>query len=282
MHSLVSNTIHYVKLSAQGNEFIVIDFSTPMAPPPANCIAQLADPEHGIGFDQLLGIEPTEDDAQFKVHIYNADGSYAAQCGNGMRALVHHLHRTRASLDVGRVLLHPPAGSVSVSGFRALSTDESWVAVTLPGPTDIRATAIPEPSRALGAMRVSMGNPHWILTWPHPPTAEECEHIGSALQTHADVSDGINVSFACRQNDKIHLRVYERGVGPTGACGSGACATVAAFMSHQPSHDPITVSQPGGEVVVNWSSTLRSQHQIELAGGVKQLRTGQWQWSSSQ
>jgi len=268
-------TIPYAKLSAQGNDFMVVDrpdFGTEHL----DHINHWADRSAGVGFDQLLVLNPTSAPEAFDVSIYNADGSQAEQCGNGMRALAHYLMVRHPDLEATHITLHPPAGEVRVNRYERMSEDkQTWVSVSLPAPTDITPWRVDECHPATQAVRVSMGNPHLILVWPTPPSEADCVSFGARFQTHPAFPDGVNVSLAHVGESGIYVRVYERGVGPTLACGSGACATVAALSTLGLNPPNSEVHQPGGRLVIHWQATPDARHTIELAGTVDWIAEGQ-------
>lgn len=274
--------IHCHRFSAQGNAFLILDKAQLSAALSSAQIQRWALKEPDLAFDQLLVISPGSSARRWNVEIYNADGSSAEQCGNGMRAVAHFLHCTGVIHDPSECILCPPAGEVRVIEFQVHDPFTAWVGVELPGPREIQSTQIPDNIPCIAAYRVSMGNPHWILIWPHPPSAEECQSIGASLQSHEPATHGINVSFAYWSGDRVSLRVYERGVGPTLACGSGACATTAAVVTHFNASRRLQIDQPGGSVMVNWPISDAPSHPIQLLGDVQRLNEGQLSWIETQ
>lgn len=269
-------SIPFVKLSAQGNDFMVINGPDFASGEGLVHIKAWADRSTGVGFDQLLVVHPTASATAFDVSIYNADGSQAEQCGNGMRALAHFLMIRHPELEVTQITLHPPAGAVRVNRLERIRGDEqSYVSVSLPGPTDITAWPVDECQPATLAARVSMGNPHLVLVWPTPPSEADCITMGAHFQTHRAFPDGVNVSLAHLSESGTFVRVYERGVGPTLACGSGACATVAALKRLDLTLPNGEVHQPGGLLVIHWHPTFSDGQPIELAGTVDWITDGQ-------
>lgn len=264
-----AGTIPCVKLSAQGNDFVVIDAQDLAGEKDLKHIPQWADRSSGVGFDQLLLVHPTASPKGFDVTIYNADGSKAEQCGNGMRALAFYIMDRRPELDIQEVTLHPPAGRVRIKKAQVLTENkQALVSVSLLGPTEIGAHPPLPFAPATHAIQLSMGNPHLILVWPEIPSQKECLDVGGALQNHPDFPGGINVSLAHAAESGISLRVYERGVGPTLACGSGACATVAALTTLGLNVAGGRVHQPGGPLVIHWQVTPDSDNEMELTGTV--------------
>lgn len=268
----------YHRFSAQGNAFLILEKAQLGATLTPTKIQHWAVEKPDLTFDQLLVVSADSSTHRCDVEIFNADGSSAEQCGNGMRAVAHFLFCTQGILDPTKYSLHPPAGEVRVIEFQAHNPSTAWVGVELPGPQDIQSTDRVDNTPCIAAYRVSMGNPHWILIWPHPPSAEECQSVGARLQSHESATHGINVSLAYWSGDRVSLRVFERGVGPTLACGSGACATTAAIVTHFNSARRLTVDQPGGSVVVHWPAGDAPCNPIELSGDVQRLNEGQLSW----
>jgi diaminopimelate epimerase len=257
----VSRKKPFSKLEALGNDFVLLDHRDGTPNPGPELIRSLADRHRGIGFDQLLIIQPsTTDSADVRVSIFNQDGSAAAQCGNGMRAISRWLEQqypgrkafvldTEAGLiateDRGehgvRVTMGQPSFGKSAVGFDTTTNLEPWI------------------EELTGLVRigmVSMGNPHLVLQLAQRPSVQDVEHQGQRIASCPGFSDGVNVSFAWLGGDQaVELQVYERGVGPTLACGSAACATAAFLIDSGQTRSPVRIDQPGGRLVIDWQPT---------------------------
>ena len=253
--------IHFTKMHGLGNDMMLLDL---VRQPAAGAlltpqrIAAWGDRRTGVGFDQLMVIEPdSAHDAAYR--IFNGDGSPAGQCGNGVRCVAAALARERG-LGVGAVLrLNGPGGLVTA---RIESHDQ--VSVTLPAP-DFSPASLPfvgaaegPPYRVaadgnlLALHLVSLGNPHAVLSVPALADAPVAD-VGRALNRHAAFPEGVNVSFAVVEaRDQLALRVYERGVGETRACGSAACASVATLRAAGLLDETVSVLLPGGKLVISW------------------------------
>jgi diaminopimelate epimerase len=252
-------SVRFAKMHGIGNDFVVIDCrQQPLALSTAR-IAQLGDRRFGIGFDQLLTIEPARDaSCAFRYGIYNSDGSPAGQCGNGVRCVAAWLRRDGA-LGTGATRLESPSGPVSVE---LLSDERVRVDMGVPrfAPRDVPLQADAEQERyrldidgadvEFGA--VSMGNPHAVLEVDHAAHAP-LDTLGAALSTDAHFPQGCNVGFA-QVFDRAHLRVrvWERGAGATLACGTGACAAVAVLRRRGRLDAEVTVELPGGTLDIRW------------------------------
>jgi diaminopimelate epimerase len=250
--------LQFSKMHGIGNDFVVVDTrKQPFALSPAQ-IAKVGDRHFGVGFDQLLTIEPARDGScAFRYDIYNSDGSKALQCGNGVRCVAAWLRRDGA-LGVGATRLESPSGPVSIEVL-ADGRVRADMGVPRFAPTQIPlAMAAGDPYWLMvndddvefGA--VSMGNPHAVIEIADVAAAP-LETLGAALSTNSSFPQGCNVGFV-QFIDRTHvrLRVWERGAGATLACGSGACAAVAVLRRRGKLDAEVSVALPGGELQIRW------------------------------
>ncbi|HEY3516684.1 MAG TPA: diaminopimelate epimerase [Gammaproteobacteria bacterium] len=247
----------FTKMNGLGNDFMVVEWPAGRPPPEAEQIRRWADRRRGVGFDQLLlvtGDRPDGGDASYR--NFNADGGEIEQCGNGVRCLARFLAPRFGS----ELTLVSPAGPVAA---KVRSPDDVSVNLGVP---DFRPGALPfladdERDRysldvdgetvELGA--VSMGNPHAVIAVSSVASAP-VERLGAALQHHPAFPRRVNVGFMERVDEgRIRLRVYERGVGETLACGTGAAAAVAVGRRWGQLDERVAVELPGGTLIVNWS-----------------------------
>jgi diaminopimelate epimerase len=252
-------TLRFSKMHGAGNDFVLIDRRGSDAPAlPAELIARIADRHRGVGFDQLITLEPAREVNSVAAYaIWNADGSAAAQCGNGARCVAAWLRRDGAC-DAS-LRLDSPSGTVE-----ARCLDDGEVEVDM-GRPDFDPAKVPVNlmrdedgySLQLDGWRLrfdalSMGNPHVVIEVPDVAQAE-VTRIAALLQQHVAFPDGCNVGFA-QVCDRGHvlLRVVERGVGETLACGSGACAAAASLMRAGRVDRELSVSLPGGTLRIEW------------------------------
>ena len=250
----------FSKMHGAGNDFVVIDCRERPLPLDAEAIARLGDRHNGVGFDQLLTIEPAHDpDCAFRYGIYNRDGSQAGQCGNGVRCVAAWLRRA-GTLGDGMTRLQSPSGAVAVEmlGDGRVRVDmgvPQFAPQSVPLREDAQALLY---TRGMGADdvtfgAVSMGNPHAVIEVPDI-TAASVDTWGPALETHADFPDRANIGFAqVMSAHEIRLRVWERGVGETLACGSGACAAVVVLASRGRVGRDVDVHLPGGVLQISWA-----------------------------
>jgi diaminopimelate epimerase len=239
-----------------GNDFMVMDWPRGAPPPAAGLVRRLADRRQGVGFDQLLTVAQDDSAAAIASYrVFNADGREVEQCGNGVRCIASWLFRE----ERGEGVLEGAAGAVTV---RVLGGGE--VSVDL-GEPDFRPAAIPllraelaaEYTFELGSETVrlgavSMGNPHAVIDVDSVDSAP-VGILGPLLETHADFPAGVNVGFKQRvDRGRIRLRVHERGVGETLACGTGAAAAVAVGRNLGQLDENVEVELPGGRLSVRW------------------------------
>jgi diaminopimelate epimerase len=249
----------FTKMHGLGNDFIVIDAGPATAVPAADDLRRLSDRRTGIGFDQALVLEPPRragTDVYYR--IFNADGSEVEQCGNGARCIARLVASRRGEVD--RPLRMDSPGGIVEARLRP----DGLVAVAM-GVPDFDPAALPfdAPSAAetyhldtragpveIGA--VSIGNPHAVIRVRNVDEAP-VDSVGPAVENHPRFPRRVNVGFLeIVTPDHVRLRVFERGVGETRACGTGACAAVAIGRRHGPLAEEVNVDVPGGRMIVRW------------------------------
>jgi len=242
-----------------GNDFMIVDNVTDNVYITNEHIKQMSDRNYGIGFDQLLVVEPPYDpDLDFHYRIYNADGSEVGQCGNGARCFARFVkmkglvnkQKIRVSTKGGKLTLYLDRdGNVTVNmgpakfdpkqvPFKANKTESTYI---------LRA----EDQTFLCGV-VSMGNPHCVVNVEDVDDVD-IETVGPLLSNHERFPEQANVGFMqIVANNRIKLRVWERGVGETLACGTGACAAVAIGQLQKKLSEEVKVELPGGELKVRY------------------------------
>ncbi len=246
-----------------GNLILVVDQRRENRPPPTvEKLRELGDERSGPGFDQMMWIAPaTNDESVASYRVFNADGSEVEQCGNGVRCVARFLSDSD-NLDP-EFVLQSPAGPISARVFA-----DGQVAVSMGTPIFepakipfVASAAAKSYSLTVGLTvgyehfeinAVSMGNPHCVLIVADVASARVAE-LGTAIEHHERFPALTNVGFmriTDRQN--IDLRVHERGVGETAACGTGACAAVVSGQRLGLLDEDVTVHLPGGQVMVSW------------------------------
>jgi diaminopimelate epimerase len=252
-------SLRFTKMHGIGNDFVVVDRRGASAPLEPALVRAIGDRHTGVGFDQLLTVEDARAPGSRAAYgIYNSDGSTARQCGNGVRCIVAWLHR-EAPID-GAIRLDGPAGGVSCE---RLADGRIRVDMGVPrfAPADLPFAAAEDadPHRIeidgapLSIGIASMGNPHAVLEVDDVDAAP-VGSLGPRIERHPRFPDRANVGFAqVVARHAIRLRVFERGVGETLACGSGACAAAAVLIRRGRVDSPLAVTLPGGTLEIAWA-----------------------------
>jgi diaminopimelate epimerase len=251
--------LNFLKMQGAGNRIVVVDQREKDLPPPTpEQLVSLGDEKSGPGFEQLMWVRPASNssmDASYRV--FNADGSEVEQCGNGVRCVVRML--ATGNPGKRRFVLESPAGLIE-----AELLDDGQVSVNM-GPPEFDPARIPfiavvqttrydldVADQTLDVSVLSMGNPHCVVDVEAVETAD-VSGIGELIEQHPRFPARANVGFrTIRDRSNIDLRVFERGVGETLACGTGACAAVVAGQRAGELDDEVTVWLPGGQLVVSW------------------------------
>lgn len=245
----------FTKMHGLGNDFVVVR-ANGASPPPAEAIRRLADRKTGIGFDQFLWLEkPRIPGAAAYYRVFNGDGGEAEQCGNGARCIAQLVGG-----GAGRTLVLQHRGGSS----RARLERNDLVSVEL-GEPRFEPEQVPfaveheEPSyqiqvkdQTVELRVVSLGNPHAVLRVDDVDTAP-VDTLGPALESHERFPNRANIGFMqVLDPEHIRLRVFERGVGETRACGTGACAAAVVGRRAGWLAERVKVSLPGGDLLVRW------------------------------
>ncbi|MBO9664482.1 diaminopimelate epimerase [Dokdonella sp.] len=251
--------MRFSKMHGLGNDFVVVDCRTQPLPLDAAAIRRFGDRHFGVGFDQLLTIEAARDPGcAFAYGIWNTDGTTSGQCGNGLRCVARWLARAGA-LGEGAARLESPSGPVAVElladgEVRADMGEPRFAPERIPFLAEEQAEryAIDVVGREVEIGAVSMGNPHAVVEVDRVDTAPVAV-LGPQIEHVPEFPQGCNVGFAeVVARDAIRLRVWERGVGETLACGSGACAAVAVLRRRGLVDAEVRVTLPGGELTIRW------------------------------
>lgn len=247
--------LNFSKMHGLGNDFMVIETLSQAISLERLSIASLANRHTGVGFDQLLWITPSSK-ADFACRFFNADGSEAEQCGNGLRCIARFLHEH---------------GFTQKKSF-TLETLKNIIPITL-NDYDTIEVEMPLPSFSYSDLPciesllseldphltlLSVGNPHAILqvsSLEHAPVST----LGKEIATHSAFPKGINVGFMeILARNSVRLRTYERGVGETFACGTNACAAVIAGIHHHRLDHQVEVVLPLGKLSITWNNDMRT------------------------
>ena len=243
-----------------GNDFVVIDAITQDISLTADQIRFIANRRFGIGCDQLLLVEKSDvENADFRYRIFNADGGEVEQCGNGARCFAHFVQQEKLTekneipviTNTGRIVLKTESnGMVTVDmGIPILMPEKiPFVATQQHNKYDLKVSG-----KTLSIGAVSMGNPHAVIIVDDIKKAQ-VEVLGKQVQANNRFPNSANVGFMqVIDNKHIKLRVYERGVGETQACGTGACAAVVAGRLQGLLEEQVEVELLGGNLSISWA-----------------------------
>ena len=271
--------VNFSKMHGLGNDFLMLDNVTQNVFLSPEQITKFADRNFGVGFDQLLVVEPPYDpDLDFHYRIYNADGSEVGQCGNGARCFAKFVrmkglcnkHKIKVSTSTGKMNLHIERdGNISVAmpvpqfdpkkiPFNAQKVEGTYI--------------LRSESETVLCGVVSMGNPHCVVTVDNVQDAP-VDTLGKELSIHERFPKDANVGFMeIVSPNYIKLRVYERGAEETLACGSGACAAVVVGQQQKKLAKQVTVELPGGKLRIFWQGP---GHPVKMSGPATHVFDGQ-------
>ncbi|MBS02884.1 MAG: diaminopimelate epimerase [Gammaproteobacteria bacterium] len=301
--------LRFTKMHGLGNDFVVLDLISQNVHLRPEQIRELADRRTGIGFDQLLTVgPPTNPDLDFYYRIYNADGSEAEQCGNGARCVLRFVRdrglttRTRARFQTRNGCMEASLekdGTVTVDmgAPRLLPNQVPFVADAPQITYDIAVdgcVAVASPTRSMTSQptaacnatqastcttthhvsAISIGNPHAVLLVEDVERAP-VQTLGPLIESHPRFPERTNVGFMeIIDRGHVRLRVFERGVGETLACGSGACAAAVSGRLRGLLDEEVEVELPGGSLTIGWAG---DDAHISMRGPVSRVYEGRLQ-----
>ena len=251
--------VPFTKMHGTGNVILIVDQREQNLPPPNSAsIQRLGQHRTETAFDQMLWVSASDDSGSVaRYRVFNSDGSEVEQCGNGVRCVARYV--AAKGEEQQQFTLQSPAGLISARVF-----PDGQVAVGMGTPV-FEPRDIPFIADHPAALydfqvddedfricAVSMGNPHCVLMVADVAAAP-VEELGPKIETHARFPERTNVGFmSITDRENIELRVHERGVGETAACGTGACAAVTSGQRLGLLDEAVCVNLPGGQVVVSW------------------------------
>ncbi|MBD3391557.1 MAG: diaminopimelate epimerase [Chitinivibrionales bacterium] len=270
--------MHFAKMEGTGNDFVVTHTDDPAAVDAwIPRVARLCDRRRGIGADGVIFILPSTN-ADYRMRIFNSDGSEAEMCGNGIRCVVMYLDKTGLS-GKGMLTIETGAGLITTTRLH------DQVRVDM-GPPVLDAGRIPTTKksgrvlmesltaggRVFRVTAVSMGNPHAVI-FVARITDDLVLDYGRELERHAFFPRRANVEFVrIISESEIEMRVYERGCGETLACGTGTCAAVVAGVLNGKLGGKVTVHLLGGDLLVEWDGD--ASHSVFLTGPARWVYEG--------
>ena len=277
--------MRFTKLHGAGNDFLIVD-GHERERDWAKLASRICDRHFGVGADGLLVALPSEA-ADLRMRLFNADGSEAEISGNGLRCFVKFaVERGLAALDDGAMTVETLAGVLRAEatvdagrvelvrlnmGRPRFAPQEIPVATEAEPP--LTGLSLEVDGQTLSVTCLSMGNPHAILFSEQPVAEYPLETIGPKVEVHPLFPQRINFAVArVLGRDRIETRVWERGVGLTLACGSGASAVLVAARLQNLVDDRVEVLEPGGALTLEWDG----QGEVYLTGPAEEVFEGEW------
>lgn len=252
--------LRFTKMHGLGNDFMVLDLVSQHAHVQPRHVKQWGDRNFGVGFDQLLIVEPPgTPDADFRYRIFNCDGTEVEQCGNGARCFARFVvdkrltakKTIRVETKGGMIeLTIANDGQVTVDmGAPRLAPDQ----VPFQANAEALSYTLEVDGQAVELAAISMGNPHGVLRVDDVDSAP-VRTLGPKLEVHERFPQKANIGFLQVVNpNQARLRVWERGVGETLACGTGACAAAVAGIRQGWLQSPVQIDLPGGRLSIEWA-----------------------------
>ncbi len=251
--------LRFTKMHGLGNDFVVIDAVTEPFEPTEEQVRFLGDRNFGVGFDQLLLVEPPRsEETDFRYRIWNSDGGEVEQCGNGARCFARFVH-DKGLTDKGEVVVETASGVITLK-----IQSNGWVTVDMGAPilspaeipfeadAQAKSYALEVDGEVLNVGAVSMGNPHVVVT-VDKLSDQIVEALGPKLESHPRFPQRVNAGFMEIINrSEINLRVYERGAGETLACGTGTCGAVVAGILQGALDHEVKAHLRGGDLSIRW------------------------------
>ncbi len=294
--------MRFTKMQGIGNDYVYVNcFDEPLPKDPANLARRIADRHFGVGGDGLILICPSDNGADARMRMFNADGSEAEMCGNGLRCVAKYVHDhgikradslriqtgrgilavdlefksgkvDRVRVNMGEPILEAgkiPAQVPGVKpGERVIDFRYGFKLVDLNDPDEP-----PDPGIEESLTCVSMGNPHAVFFCKKVADVD-LAGLGPILEHHEMFPKRINVHFVTAQSpEEVTMRTWERGSGITLACGTGACAVCVAGALTGRSHRRIKAHLPGGDLELEWRE---SDNSVYMTGPAVEVFSGEW------
>lgn len=275
--------MHFTKMQGDGNDYVYVDCTKEEVKDPGRVAKTVSDRHFGVGSDGLILICPS-DSADFRMDMYNADGTRGAMCGNGIRCVAKYVydHGMTAKKEITVETM------CGIKTLQLFVTDGKVTEVSVDmGEPVLEAKRIPivsenervieEPIVCAGftyrMTGVSMGNPHCVVFISEDPQAFPLAEVGPKFEHHERFPDRVNAEFVHVEDPHtIAMRVWERGTGETLACGTGACAAAVAAILNGRAESPVTVRLRGGELKIEWAKEGQS---VRMTGPAKEVFQGE-------
>ena len=259
----MTRALSFTKMHGAGNDFVVLDGLRDTLPRLEDLSLQLCDRHFGIGADQVLVVRESRN-ADFRMEIFNPDGSQVEMCANGIRAFYKYV-RDRGLTDADEISVETLSGVVRPrwAGEGRVTVDmglpilepakiPTRLGVGTDGP--VLDAPLDVAGETFRISSVSMGNPHAVLYVDDPDTAP-VETLGPQIENHSAFPNRVNVEFVTPvSRSRIRQRTWERGTGETLACGSGACAVAVVSMLRGVVDRSVSIELRGGELEISWAA----------------------------
>ena len=269
--------MQFMKMHGLGNDYVYVDCFDSVT---ADLIAQtelsslarrVSDRHFGIGSDGLVLILPSKE-ADAKMRIFNADGSEAQMCGNAIRCVGKYLYESGLCPRT-RLFIETLAG-IKILTLQSQNGIVSQVSVNMGSPKVTTDSLALQGNDLLGFTSVNMGNPHAVFFRAQHLLDAEIAKMGHLISTHPHFPEGTNVEFVhVRNPHELEVRVFERGSGPTLACGTGACAAAVAAYKHGETEAEMTVHLLGGDLLVHYDHRTNT---VTLTGPATEVFRGEY------
>jgi diaminopimelate epimerase len=271
--------LRFAKMHGLGNDFMVVDLISQRMQLSPDQIRYLGDRNTGVGFDQLLLVEtPQSPDVDFHYRIFNSDGTEVEHCGNGARCFAKFVHDQRLT-GKREIAVQTSNGRIVLKMLKDQGIEvDMGEPVLQPNlvPFDASSQApsytLEQDNQHYNVGVVSVGNPHAVLIVDDVDAAPVVE-LGTKLEQHPRFPNKANIGFMqIIDRNTIKLRVFERGVGETKACGTGACAAVVAGQQQGVLDAQVTVHLTGGKLNIHWQGP---GHHLMMNGPATHVYEGQ-------
>ena len=273
--------VKFTKMHGAGNDFVVVDATHAPLIVDAPGIRRLADRHFGIGFDQMLVVEPARSpDTDFYYRIFNADGGEVSQCGNGARCFVRYVHdkglcaKNAIRVETRSGIIEPRLekdGRVTVNMGAPI-----FEPIRIPFVAERRASTYPLEvgGRKREISAASMGNPHAVQVVADVDAAPVASE-GPLIECHPRFPERVNAGYMqIVDRGHIKLRVFERGAGETLSCGTGACAAVVAGIARGLLDSPVIVDTRGGVLEIAWTGEAQP---VSMTGPAQSVFEGEFE-----
>jgi diaminopimelate epimerase len=270
--------VRFAKYNGIGNDFVMLADPDDRITLTPQIVRRLCDRRFGVGGDGVIRVAPGDDGTELFMDYYNSDGSVGEMCGNGIRCLAVFARREGLTAS-GEIVVGTRSGPKVV-----VVRNDGYIRVDM-GPPEFHPAGIPvvaeghdalhhrlslegktEKGGSIEAACLSMGNPHAVLFVDEPATAPVAS-LGPLLEHHEAFPHRTNVEFVhVEAAGRIRMRVWERGVGETLACGTGACAAAVAARCLKGTNAHVSVELPGGRLDVDWDGSVENSRPVYLTG----------------